>query len=74
MENNNLEIIDGVKEVAVSQDVVNTSSSNTIKVIAGLGVGIALGTIFYKKVLVPKLEAKLGMPEADVLSARDTEE
>ena len=74
MENNNLEIMDEVKEVIVSNDVVKNSPSNTMKMVAGIGVGIALGTMFYKKVLRPRLEARLGMEEREVSHSCDTDE
>lgn len=71
MENNNLEIMDEVKEVIVSNDVVKNSPSNTRNMVAGFGVGMALGIILYKKVLKPRLEAKLGMEEREVSQSSD---
>lgn len=74
MENNNLEIMDEVKEVIVSNDVVKNSPSNPMKTVAGFGVGMALGIIFYKKVLKPRLEARLGMEEREVSQSSDMDE
>ena len=71
MENNNLEIMDEVKEVIVSNDVVKNSPSNTRNMVAGFGVGIVLGVMLYKKVFKPRLEAKLGMEEREVSQSSD---
>lgn len=63
--------MDEVKDITVIDDTIKTPSSNLLKTMAGLGVGVTLGVVFYKKILIPKLESKFGIPEMNVKSARD---
>lgn len=66
--------MDEVKDITVIDDTIKIPSSNLLKTMAGLGVGVTLGVVFYKKILVPRLESKFGMPEMNVKSARDLDE
>lgn len=74
MENNNVNVMEDVQEVLTTDNVIEGSPKSRTKIAMGIGLGVFLGTMVYKKIVKPRLQAKFGIQEVIVESVESEED